>query len=1235
MSGATTHAPAVAPQASPAMSFGPALRLQRKCSCGGAKCDACSKKKKGLQAKLEVGASDDHFEREADRAAEQVMNGAHAPGTTAAPMQLQRVSGGASGLGEAPAEVQQVLGSPGSALDAGARSFFESRFGHDFSRVRVHHDAQADASARAVGAKAYTVGSNVVFASGQYAPHSTSGRHLMAHELAHVVQQGQGGARLQREPDKVPPTTKFSPKKDSRWRVLSEQEIQADPRRKAAMKTVDEAQARAFPSSMKGGKPKGARVLDAGTEVAIDMVDVPETDYAADGAVFPTGSGIYKVTWGTGNTGFVYSPALAPVAKAKEEKPASKPPEAPKVTYTIVEGPLAKQEPPDVKRILDDAIRNRTPMTPEELTKLLKSRQRVQAGRAEMLIQKFAAQSSVPFPTQQNFLQFMIGDLRLDTQPDYQLKFAPMEALNGNFTLGLGTLFPKAQARETAEYRAPFLKEEFIKLYIDPSIDAIGLATEDEATNALLMRIDNQRRQLEPKWREQLDKENHQSLSSWEELAYKVERKLEAQTEANELAAAAPKAKKLTGAKLDKVVGKHQGTSSDAASSDLKTLRDEKERREGKVASRKQEADTEANRLRGKDLQSRLAAMSLDQQLQTMGKVFGFGFIAGLEYELPEGSMANIASSLTPEELPKFQFGVHKGLLPGAGAGILEALAGLLELAGMVGAFGIDVATDLAKDLYEPVLDGEAYLDRKRKQTEKQKKYIDAFLSGAKKFVKNFQDDPAFLADAAFPIGEHAGRSVATTLDEQLTGEGLSSEDRGYFVGKVTGRIAIEILMAVVAPEELALQAAARAGVLRGAKVFKAVEEVATKVDDLVPLIDARKALDKAEDLGKLAKEGKLLDEGVDGARKLDNAVPDVPGSGRADDVPKPKGDKAPEVPRSEKPATDGSAPGKTDDAPKPKSEEAPKPKADADPAPKPKQVREGFLKQAGHDEFGHAHAVNVTPDRSVCLCSPAPCPRMAKLYAQELRQDGKLAGRLAKAEKMSDAEQAADEGIEVFRAIVKKRKKKMQGRKPKAAATKFDPPETKRGFDDLDEHGPGKEPSLLSEEDDLPELNVLENERGAGGVDPDAKDSRKALRDELGPPPSPEQRAWEAHHIVPYELRNHPSVYEYERLVKKIDNPKAAVEGRALNSKESGIHLPSSDKVPAGEGMSIHRGSHPHYTAWIESRLDQLWYEYSYNNLKLDDFAKRYEDLVGEFENKLRTGALGKPTKGGRRVVR
>lgn len=102
---------------------------------------------------------------------------------------LQRKLGCANRAAEIPPSVQQTLTSPGQPLNAAARAFFEPRLGQDFSQVRLHTDAQAVESARAVNALAYTVGQNVAFASGQYAPDTAHGTRLLAHELAHVAQQ--------------------------------------------------------------------------------------------------------------------------------------------------------------------------------------------------------------------------------------------------------------------------------------------------------------------------------------------------------------------------------------------------------------------------------------------------------------------------------------------------------------------------------------------------------------------------------------------------------------------------------------------------------------------------------------------------------------------------------------------------------------------------------------------------------------------------------------------------------------------------------------------------------------------------------------------------------------------------------------------------------------------------------------------------------------------------------------
>jgi hypothetical protein len=110
---------------------------------------------------------------------------------------LQQSSGNQSvhGLmqGTVPPVVQSVLNNGGQPLEPGLRVDMESRFGQDFSQVRLHTDAQAVESAEVVSAKAYTVGRDVVFGQGRYAPDTSEGKRLLAHELAHVVQQGRGG----------------------------------------------------------------------------------------------------------------------------------------------------------------------------------------------------------------------------------------------------------------------------------------------------------------------------------------------------------------------------------------------------------------------------------------------------------------------------------------------------------------------------------------------------------------------------------------------------------------------------------------------------------------------------------------------------------------------------------------------------------------------------------------------------------------------------------------------------------------------------------------------------------------------------------------------------------------------------------------------------------------------------------------------------------------------------------
>lgn len=153
-----------------------------------------------MQAKLAIGASDDPLEREADRVADQVLALPTHPVVESAVQRIQRFAGQPAAQAEAaPESVERVLAGSGRPLDTALRHDMEQRFGHDFSRVRVHSDGTAGQSAREVNANAYTAGHNIVFGASQFAPATREGRRLLAHELTHVIQQGRGGAALRRE----------------------------------------------------------------------------------------------------------------------------------------------------------------------------------------------------------------------------------------------------------------------------------------------------------------------------------------------------------------------------------------------------------------------------------------------------------------------------------------------------------------------------------------------------------------------------------------------------------------------------------------------------------------------------------------------------------------------------------------------------------------------------------------------------------------------------------------------------------------------------------------------------------------------------------------------------------------------------------------------------------------------------------------------------------------------------
>jgi Holliday junction resolvase-like predicted endonuclease len=171
------------------------------------------------QTKSEISKPGDEYEQEADRLAEEVMRRpgpqrhracpcgggcpkcqSGQPGREHKSLQSNGIQPSDTGQIAAPPIVHEVVRSPAQALDLPTRAFMEPRFGYDFSRVRVHTGAAAEKSAQDVNAHAYTLGRNIVFGAGRFAPGTQEGRLLIAHELAHVIQQGHHGSRVQRWP---------------------------------------------------------------------------------------------------------------------------------------------------------------------------------------------------------------------------------------------------------------------------------------------------------------------------------------------------------------------------------------------------------------------------------------------------------------------------------------------------------------------------------------------------------------------------------------------------------------------------------------------------------------------------------------------------------------------------------------------------------------------------------------------------------------------------------------------------------------------------------------------------------------------------------------------------------------------------------------------------------------------------------------------------------------------------
>jgi len=220
----------------------PSRLLQRTCGCGqhtiaGSECSGCSKKR----------------------------------GPTVQRSAISREPGNGSD-NRVPPIVHEVLRSPGHPLDATTRAFFEPRFGHDFSQVRVHSDAQAGGSAQSVKALAYTLGHDLVFAPGEYQPQTFEGKRLLAHELTHVIQQRglgyySGAQHRLRVSDKDDPSEREA--EAMAGRIMTQDSVQAltpEFRTQASHLTSSTIRWSESPQTKAGPEKRGARGIKSNQE---------------------------------------------------------------------------------------------------------------------------------------------------------------------------------------------------------------------------------------------------------------------------------------------------------------------------------------------------------------------------------------------------------------------------------------------------------------------------------------------------------------------------------------------------------------------------------------------------------------------------------------------------------------------------------------------------------------------------------------------------------------------------------------------------------------------------------------------------------------------------------------------------------------------------------------------------------------------------------------------------------
>ncbi len=240
-----------------------------------------------IQARLKIGQPNDEYEQEADQMAEAIVS---KPSSSEATADNQTQTLGIQRQGREETEEIEVhakltdnigpqdtrrtienqidsLSGRGQEMPDSVKSYFEPRFGQDFGSVRLHRDSRAAELAQSLNARAFTVGRDIVFGAGEYAPHSLEGKRLIAHELTHVLQQSDGRAVIRRKIEyKLPSYTRMNPI----GRILGDQPVGLTTPTFNGIQPVDPARGRTPQETQQLYGQAGQTILDAFTPKAIN-----------------------------------------------------------------------------------------------------------------------------------------------------------------------------------------------------------------------------------------------------------------------------------------------------------------------------------------------------------------------------------------------------------------------------------------------------------------------------------------------------------------------------------------------------------------------------------------------------------------------------------------------------------------------------------------------------------------------------------------------------------------------------------------------------------------------------------------------------------------------------------------------------------------------------------------------------------------------------------------------------